>query len=47
MAMFGESVFSVVKRQHVSQLLEVLKPFISSKQNLIVSDIDFQGARII
>jgi pantoate kinase len=47
MAMFGESVFSVVKRQHVSQLIEVLKPFISSKQNLIVSDIDFQGARVI
>ncbi|MHA2405140.1 MAG: pantoate kinase [Candidatus Hermodarchaeia archaeon] len=47
MAMFGESVFSVVKRKQVNNLLEVLMPFISSKQNLIVSDIDYQGARVI
>jgi pantoate kinase len=47
MAMFGESIFSVVEHKYLNNLLDLLQPFVPLKHNLIVSNIDFQGARVI
>lgn len=47
MAMFGESLFSLIERDNACTLLDILNEYASSEKDLIVSEIDFKGARII
>jgi pantoate kinase len=47
MAMLGESVFSLVKREHVEDLLKIFRRHAPSQHNIIISEIDFQGARLL
>jgi pantoate kinase len=47
MMMLGESIFSLVKRDRVAELLDIFRQHAPSEQSIIVSDIDFQGARLL
>lgn len=47
MAMLGETVFSVVKRDQVKEVQEIFSKHASSGRNVIVADIDFKGARLL
>ncbi len=47
MAMFGESVFSLVRRDELEELLKIFRKHAASEDSIIVSDIDFQGARLL
>ncbi len=47
MAMLGESVFSLVKRNEHTRLLKIFQKYSSSEENVMVSEIDLQGARLL
>ena len=47
MAMLGETVFSIVKRDQVKEVQEIFSKHASSEGNVIVADIDFKGARLL
>jgi pantoate kinase len=47
MAMLGESVFSLVRRDELEELLKIFRKHAASEDSIIVSDIDFQGARLL
>lgn len=47
MPIFGESVFSLVKRDQVENLLQIFRKNASSGKNVFVSEIDFDGARLL
>ncbi len=47
MAMLGETVFSLVKRGQIKDLLKIFRRHAPSEQNIITSEIDFQGARLL
>lgn len=47
MAMIGETVFSIVKKKELQSLIKVLSRHGISEQNLIVSSIDYLGARVL
>jgi pantoate kinase len=47
MAMLGETVFSLVKREQIKDLLKIFRRHASSEHNIITSEIDFQGARLL
>ena len=47
MAMLGESVFSLLKRDYVEELLKIFRKHASSEHSIIISGIDFQGARLL
>ena len=47
MMMLGESLFSLVKRDRVAELHNVFCQHAPSEESIIVSDIDFQGARLL
>ncbi len=47
MAMFGETLFSIVKRDQVKEIREIFSRHASSKCNLIFANIDFEGARLL
>jgi pantoate kinase len=47
MAMLGDTVFSVVKRDRVEEIHEIFNKHALSKLNVIIAEIDFQGARLL
>ena len=47
MAMLGETVFSVVKRDRVEEIDEIFSKHAPSERNVIMAEIDFQGARLL
>lgn len=46
-AMFGETIFSVVKKSFVPDLLEIFRCYASKPYQIINAEIDTQGARIL
>jgi len=47
MAMLGETVFTFVERDNLEELLPIFRRHASSEHNIILSEIDFQGARLL
>lgn len=47
MAMLGETVFSVVKRDRVEEIREIFNRHARSERNVIMTEIDFKGARLL
>jgi len=47
MAMLGETVFTLVERDNLEKLLPIFGRHASSEHNIIISEIDFQGARLL
>ena len=47
MAMLGETVFTLVERDNLEELLPIFHRHASSEHNIIISEIDFQGARLL
>ena len=47
MAMLGETVFTLVERDNLEELLPIFGRHASSEHNIIISEIDFQGARLL
>lgn len=47
MAMLGETAFSIVKRDQVKEIHKVFRKHASSEQSLIITEIDFEGARVL
>ena len=47
MAMLGETVFSVVKRDRVEEIHEIFNKHAPSERNVIIAEIDFKGARLL
>ena len=47
MAILGESVFSLVKRDELEELLKIFRKHAPSEHSIIVSEIDFKGARLL
>ncbi len=47
MAMLGETVFSIVRRDQVEEVHEVFSKHAPSERNVIIADIDFKGARLL
>ncbi|UCE44355.1 MAG: hypothetical protein JSV57_02440, partial [Candidatus Bathyarchaeota archaeon] len=47
MTMFGESVFSIAKRRTAEELLKIFRRHAPADHNIIVSEIDFKGARLL
>ena len=47
MAMLGETVFTLVERGNLEELLPIFRRHASSEHNIILSEIDFQGARLL
>jgi len=46
MPMFGEAVFTLIERESLEELLKVFHAY-ASDERIIVSEIDFEGARIL
>jgi pantoate kinase len=47
MAMLGESLFSLVKREDVEELLKICQKHASAEHNVLVTERDFEGARLL
>ncbi len=47
MAMLGESVFSLVKRDDLEELLKIFRKHAPSEHSIIASEIDLRGARLL
>lgn len=47
MAMLGESVFTIVKRDQVKEVQQIFNKHASFQSNVIITDIDFKGARLL
>jgi pantoate kinase len=47
MAMLGETVFSIVKREQVEEIHEIFSKHAPSERNVIIADVDFEGARLL
>jgi len=47
MTMFGECLFSLVRRDAVKELLEIFRRHALSKDSIIVAEIDHEGARLL
>lgn len=47
MAIFGETAFSLVKRNEVKELLRIFRKHAQSQYDIINAEIDFAGARIL
>lgn len=47
MNMFGECLFSLIKRDYVDELVEIFYRHAPSKNNVFVSEIDNEGAKIL
>lgn len=46
MPMFGESVFTLIKQESLEELLQIFRKY-SPDEKIIVSEIDFEGARLL
>jgi pantoate kinase len=47
MPMFGEAVFTLAKKDLVNTIVKVFRRHADSEQNVLVSEIDFEGARLL
>lgn len=47
MAMLGETVFSIVKRDQVEEIHEIFSKHAPSERHVIIADVDFEGARLL
>jgi pantoate kinase len=47
MAMFGDTVFSLTKKEDVEELLRIFRKHAQSAQDIVSAEIDFDGARIL
>jgi len=47
MAMFGDTVFSLTKKDDVEELLQIFRKHAQSAEEVISAEIDFDGARIL
>lgn len=47
MAMFGDTVFSLVKQDEAEELLKIFQKHVQSDEAIATAEIDFKGARII
>lgn len=47
MAAFGETIFSIVKRNETKEILEIFHRHAPSKNSAFIAEIDFEGARLI
>ena len=47
MAMLGETIFSLIKRDETEQILEIFQRHAPSKNSAFITEIDFKGARLI
>ncbi len=47
MAMLGASVFSLVRKDELEELLKIFRKHAPSERSIIVNEIDFQGARLL
>jgi len=47
MAIFGETVFSLVRRDEVGKLLRIFQKHRQSQHGIIKAEIDFEGARVL
>ncbi len=47
MAIFGETVFSLVRQDEVEKLLRIFRKHKQSQHGIIRSEIDFEGARVL
>ncbi|MCW3976449.1 MAG: hypothetical protein NWE77_00790, partial [Candidatus Bathyarchaeota archaeon] len=47
MAMLGETVFSIVKRDQVEEIHEIFSKHAPSERNVSIADVDFEGARLL
>ena len=46
-AMLGETVFSIVKRDQVKEVREIFSKYAPSERNVIMAEVDFKGARLL
>jgi len=46
MPMFGESVFTLIQKESLEELLQIFRKY-SPGEKIIVSEIDFEGARLL
>jgi len=46
MPMFGESVFTLIKQESLEELLQIFRKY-SPDEKIIISEIDFEGARLL
>lgn len=46
-AMLGETIFSLVQPDQVEQIYEIYSKYAPSEQNIIMTNIDFKGARLL
>ncbi len=47
MAIFGETVFSLVRQDEIAKLLRIFRKHKQSQHGIIKAEIDFQGARVL
>jgi len=47
MAMLGETVFSIVKRDQVEEVHEIFSKHAPSERSVIMAEVDFKGARLL
>lgn len=47
MAVFGETIFSIIKQNETKGILEIFRKHAPSKNHAFITEIDFKGARLI
>jgi len=47
MAMFGETIFSLIKQNETEEILKILRRHAPSENSAFITEIDFKGARLI
>jgi pantoate kinase len=47
MAMIGETVFSIVRRDQAEEIQQIFSKYAPSERSVIVAEIDFKGARVL
>jgi len=47
MAIFGETIFSLIKRNETEEILEIFRKHAPSKKSAFITEIDYKGARLI
>jgi len=47
MAMLGETIFSLIKRNETEEILKIFRRHTPSKNSVFIAEIDFKGARLV
>lgn len=47
MAMLGETIFSLIKRNETEEIFEIFQRYAPSKNSAFITEIDFKGARLV